>query len=132
MPYLRVRLACQKSNQNIKQIVAKELTHLAVTKLKKDPNAATVDIKLCEPEDWFIAGKPISQTNLNSFYLEIKITSGTNTREEKSQFVQASFAKMQELIRPLATTSYIVIQDVASDSWGFGGKTQEWRYITNK
>lgn len=39
---------------------------------------------------------------------------------------------MQELIGPLATTSYIVIQDVASDSWGFGGKTQEWRYITNK
>jgi 4-oxalocrotonate tautomerase len=39
--------------------------------------------------------------HLGAFWLDIRITDGTNTREEKAAFIAAAFAKMNELIGPL-------------------------------
>ena len=39
---------------------------------------------------------------------------------------------MQASIGPLAAASYIVIDDVRADAWGFEGQTQEQRYIAAK
>jgi 4-oxalocrotonate tautomerase len=39
---------------------------------------------------------------------------------------------MDTLIGPIKPASYIVIDDIKSDSWGFQGSTQEFRFAQNK
>jgi 4-oxalocrotonate tautomerase len=69
---------------------------------------------------------------LGAFWLDIRITDGTNTREEKAAFIAAAFAKMNELIGPLHSESYVHVNEVRGDAYGFGGVTQNERYIAGK
>jgi 4-oxalocrotonate tautomerase len=130
MPYLRVRIATSKKEADFSQKVATMLTQLAVSKLGKNAAAAAVDVKLANPADWFIGGRPLIETEESSFFVEVKITSATNSRDDKAAFVRAVYDQMTQLLGKVAKTSYVVLQDVASDSWGYGGKTQEYRYIS--
>jgi 4-oxalocrotonate tautomerase len=83
-------------------------------------------------EQWFIGGESLAATQRHSFSLNITVTEGTNTKDEKSNYVAAVFAAMQGILGELAPASYVVIQEVRADSWGFGGSTQEHRYIHGK
>lgn len=57
---------------------------------------------------------------------------GTNTKGEKAQYQQQIFACMGELHGQLHPGSYIYVHDVRAEAYGFGGLTQEFRYIQNK
>lgn len=129
MPYLRIRLATPQTTVTTQQ-VATMMTKLAVTTLKKNEAAVAVDVQFQEPENWFIGGQAVSERQETAFYAEIKITAGTNTRDQKAAFVHETFAGMQQLFGHVASTSYVVLHDVSSDAWGYGGLTQEHRYIT--
>jgi 4-oxalocrotonate tautomerase len=39
---------------------------------------------------------------------------------------------METILGKLHPASYIIIRDVAADSWGYEGSTQECRYIKGK
>ena len=129
MPYLRVRIASPKTTVTAQKVAAM-LTQLAVDKLGKASAVAAVDVHFTDPNEWFIGAKSVSETNATSFCVDIKITESTNSRDDKASFVKATFDQMSQLFPNVALTSYVVLQDVASDSWGYGGKTQEYRYIT--
>ena len=57
---------------------------------------------------------------------------GTNTREEKAAFVVASFSKMSELLGPVHPESYVHVNEVRGDAYGYGGLTQNERYFARK
>ncbi len=67
-----------------------------------------------------------------AFWLDIRIVDGTNTREEKAAFVAAAFHAMAELIGPLHPESYVHVNEVRGDAYGYGGVTQNERYIAAK
>jgi 4-oxalocrotonate tautomerase len=46
--------------------------------------------------------------------------------------VQRVFAGMQSILGPLDPASYVVIHEVRADAWGYGGATQEFRYVAGK
>lgn len=71
----------------------------------------------------------MSDQNAVTFYPDIKVTSGTNTKAEKAKYVEKVFAEMKSIIGPIAPASYIVVHDVGADLWGFQGSTQEFRFI---
>ncbi|CAJ1184671.1 tautomerase family protein [Companilactobacillus nantensis] len=123
MPYINVRIADKKS-QETASAVATLLTNLAHTELKKNREVAAVDVQFAEY--WFVGGKNIDK---KTFYIEIKVTAGTNTRDEKAKFIQQAYEGMKNILGGVTSTSYIVVKDVAPDDWGFGGKTQGYRYI---
>ena len=76
-----------------------------------------------------IGGTPLASGPRHAFHLDIKITDGTNTKSQKAAYVQRVFDELAALLAPLDPTSYIVIDDVRADAWGFGGRTQEARFI---
>ena len=39
---------------------------------------------------------------------------------------------MSELLGSIHNESYVYIEEVKADSYGYGGKTQEFRYIKSK
>lgn len=128
MPYLNVRLATPESATTA-QAVATLLTDLAVNVLGKQADVAAVDIQFADPKRWFVGGQPVTA---QTFYLEVKLTAGTNTRDEKARFIAEAFAGLKHLLGQVTPTSYIVLQDVNADDWGFGGQTQGYRYIANQ
>ena len=84
------------------------------------------------PAAWFIADKSLAQHGLASFWLDIRIVEGTNTREEKATFVAATFATMNELLGRLHSESYVHVNEVRGDAYGYGGLTQNERYFAGK
>jgi 4-oxalocrotonate tautomerase len=73
---------------------------------------------------WHIGGAPAEQPTA---LLEISITQGTNTQEEKAAFIQAAFAELRRQLAGggvLAPASYVVVRELPARDWGYGGITQ--------
>ena len=47
---------------------------------------------------------------------------------EKAQYIKEAFDAFADLLGDLHNESYIYVQDVRATSYGFGGKTQEYRF----
>ncbi|MCX7206460.1 MAG: tautomerase family protein [Proteobacteria bacterium] len=72
--------------------------------------------------------KNLDEHSASSFYLNIKITAGSNTQEEKAHYIACVYQAIEEIIGPLARASYIVIDEVPGDARGYQGQTQAFRY----
>lgn len=79
-------------------------------------------------EDWWIGGQTLAELGQSAFQLDISITDETNTKAEKAQYLQAVFETMQTHCPRLHATSYIHVIDARAAAYGYGGKTQEYRY----
>lgn len=129
MPYVCVKVSGSKSEEKVANIARLVTDHTAEILLKKRELTA-VSVEFIEPSQWFIGG-----TNCEgqpTFFLEIKVTEGTNTKDQKASYVSQIFKSMEMELGKLHPASYIVIQDVRGDSWGYEGLTQEHRYIKGK
>jgi 4-oxalocrotonate tautomerase len=131
VPILNVKL-CATPTPETSDRVAAALTDLTVEVLKKKRELTAVAIEYVPASEWFIAGSTLASQSLGTFYLDIKVTEGTNTKDEKAYYVSRVFAALEEIIGPLAPASYIVVHDVRGDSWGYQGQTQEYRYVRGK
>ncbi|UUZ69802.1 tautomerase family protein [Polaromonas sp. P2-4] len=63
-------------------------------------------------------------------FLEISITAGTNTPQEKAAFIAAAFEELQRQLgagQPLEPASYVIVREVPATDWGYGGQTQAAR-----
>lgn len=131
MPILNVKL-CATPSPEISSRIAATLTDLTVEVLKKKRELTAVAIEYVAPTEWFIAGAALADQPFATFHLDIKVTEGTNTKDEKARFVSRVFSAVDVIIGPLAPASYVVVHDVRADAWGYQGETQECRYIRGK
>lgn len=127
MPILSVKVSGQKNIKTTKAIneLLLDLTHRI---LGKNKEVTAIAIEYVEPNCWFVGGKPLSEQGKNSFYFDIKITDETNTKDEKAQYIKEAFEGFERILGNLHEESYIYVQDVRAASYGYGGKTQEYRY----
>ncbi len=100
--------------------------------LRKDPKVTAVIVKSVDAADWFAGGRSLAEQRLASFWLDVHVSEGTNTKDEKADYIAAMFRRMGELLGPLHNESYIHVDEVKGDAYGFGGLTQERRYIAGK
>ncbi|MEO8311380.1 MAG: tautomerase family protein [Caldimonas sp.] len=131
MPILNVKLGGTPSPETSSRVAA-TLTDLTVEILKKKRELTAVAIDYVAPSEWFIAGASVAAQPFNTFHVDIKVTEGTNTKDEKAAYVSRVFAAIELIIGPLAPASYIVVHEVRGDSWGYQGETQEHRYIRGR
>lgn len=132
MPMITAVYAAPRSAPGLKKAVAAIASRLAAEVLKKDPKVTAVLVEEASAADWFCGGQSLAEAGRASFWLDIRITDGTNTRDEKAAFVAAAFAEMGKLLGPLHEESYCHVHDVRADAYGYGGLTQEHRYIRAK
>ena len=132
MPIIIVRYATNRAPAGLKAAVAKAASDLAAGLLHKDPKITAVLVEAADPADWFCGGHSLAQSGLASFFLHIRITDGSNGKDEKAEFIAATFQRMGELLGPLHEESYAHVDEVKGDAYGFGGLTQERRYIAGK
>ena len=129
MPLITVTVSTPHQKVLDKAAIAAEVSRLSTTILGKDPGVTAVIVTRVPSDDWFCGGKSLTEAWLASFWLDIHVTDGTNTKDEKAAFVAAAFQAMERLLGPLHEESYVHVHDVRSDAYGYGGLTQERRYI---
>lgn len=128
MPYLHIQLSLPASAAVASEVGAL-LTDLTASILQKKRELTAVSVEFVDPHYWFIGGASLASQQLRSFYLQIQVTAGTNTKDEKARYVAQVFAGLESLLGPLAPASYVVVQEVPADAWGYQGRTQEYRYV---
>jgi 4-oxalocrotonate tautomerase len=132
MPMITVDYTTTRSEAGLKAAVAQAASDLAAQILHKDPKVTAVKVQAVESADWFCDGHSLAQSGLAAFWLEIRITEGTNTKDEKAAFIAAVFKRMGELLGSLHANSYVYVHDARADGYGFSGVTQERRYVAGK
>jgi 4-oxalocrotonate tautomerase len=126
MPYINVKLNVKESDElkeKIVEIVLDKTTNI----LNKKREVTSVFVEFVPFSSWSVGGK-----NSPTFNLDIKITKGTNTKNEKAEYIKSVYKEFTNLLGEISIASYITIDEVDGDSWGFEGLTQEYRYIKSK
>ena len=127
MPIIQIKVAAPKSRITTRRI-SEHLLEVTSKVLNKKPEVTAIAIEYVDPEDWIIAGKPLSESGLASFYFDIRITDETNTKDEKALYIREAFEGFARILGNVHEESYIYVQDVRAASYGYGGLTQEYRY----
>jgi 4-oxalocrotonate tautomerase len=127
MPILNVKVSAVKSAQMSRDI-AGVLLDLTTKILGKKPEVTSIAIDYVDPDDWIVGGRSLREQGKSSFYFDIKITDETNTKAEKERYIAECFAAFGRLLGNLHEESYIYVQDVRAAAYGYGGRTQEYRY----
>jgi len=104
------------------------LTELTTRILGKDPKVTSIAIEYVDPDDWIVAGQPLSAQGKASVYFDVKVTDETNSKAEKARYISEAFAGFEKLLGNLHEESYIYVEDVRASAYGYGGKTQEFRF----
>lgn len=128
MPILNVKISAAP-NPELVTSVSEMLLELTTRILHKKRELTAIAIDFVPPEHWVVGGTTLAEQHKRSVYFDIKIVDGTNTKDEKAAYVAAAFEAFARLLGDLHDESYIYLQDVRADAYGYGGRTQEHRYI---
>lgn len=127
MPILNVKVSAKKTPELTRRI-ADLLLDLTSRILKKKRDVTAIAIDYVDHDAWIVGGHLLSEQGKNSFYFDIKITDETNTKDEKAQYIREAFDGFEKILGNLHAESYIHVEDVRAASYGYGGRTQEYRY----
>jgi 4-oxalocrotonate tautomerase len=126
MPVLALRVAPLQNPEQYRAL-AHALTRITAEVLHKDPDVTAVTIDDLPAARWCVGGETVDRP---AAQLEITITAGTNTAEEKAAFIQTAFSELQRQLgrgEPLEPASYVIVREVPASDWGWGGLTQQAR-----
>lgn len=131
MPTLQLKVSPLQNPLRYRTLAA-ELTRLTAEHLGKRAEVTAVMIDDLPAARWYVGGVDVQRPTA---FLEISITQGTNTAQQKAAFIAAAFAELQEQLgagAPLAEASYVVVRELPAGDWGYGGLTQATRQVARK
>ena len=132
MPLITVSYSTSRQRPSLKADIANAVSELTAKILHKDPKVTAIIVKSMDAEDWFAGGRSLAEQKLASYWIDIHVSEGTNTKDEKAAYLAALFKRMGELLGPLHPVTYAHVDEVRGDAYGFAGLTQERRYIAGK
>src|SRR5438105_13093728 len=98
MPLITVSYSSSRQSPARKSDIAAAVTELTVKFLHKDPKVTAVIVKSVDAGDWFAGGKSLAEQKLASYWIDIHVSEGTNTKDEKAAYLAAVFQRMGELL----------------------------------
>ncbi|GCA52437.1 tautomerase family protein [Sinorhizobium meliloti] len=131
MPIINISVTGQPEPELSAKIAAK-VSDLTQSHLRKDPSVTAVVVSYVDPRHWFAGGKSLASQQTSSFWLDIKVVDGTNTKQELGAYVEAIFAAFEDILGMVHPESYVLVHEVPAAAYGYGGKTQEFRYISGR
>ncbi|MBR0828674.1 4-oxalocrotonate tautomerase family protein [Bradyrhizobium manausense] len=132
MPLITVTYATSRRSPTLKADIANAVSELTAKILHKDPDVTAVIVKAVDAADWFAGGRSLAEQKLASYWIDTHVSEGTNTKDEKAAYLAAMFTRMSDLLGPLHHETYLHVDEVKGDAYGFGGLSQERRYIAGK
>jgi 4-oxalocrotonate tautomerase len=129
---IQIKFSSPAAVPEVEAVIAGKAAQLAQQWLGKDPRVTAVLAEYVDPARWFCGGASLAESRASAFWLDIRITEGTNSKDEKAAFIAATFAAMADLLGPLHPESYVHVMEARADAYGYGGLTQERRYIVGR
>ncbi|MBI2768197.1 MAG: 4-oxalocrotonate tautomerase [Burkholderiales bacterium] len=123
MPTLNLRVA-PLQNPDRYTALAHALTRITHDILGKRAEVTAVTIEDLPAARWHVNGRPVERPTA---MLEISITQGTNTANEKRAFIEAAFGELQRQLAhsgALEEASYVIVRELPASDWGYDGVTQ--------
>ncbi|MGX8008673.1 tautomerase family protein [Mesorhizobium sp. ORM8.1] len=131
MPIITIAVT-GKPDAKLSAAIAKDITQITARELRKDPTITAVAVNYVDPEHWFAGGKSLAEHGTNTFWLDIKVVDGTNTKLELEAYLKAIFEAFGRLLGGVHEESYAFVHEVPAAAYGYGGKTQEFRFISGR
>ena len=131
MPIINISVT-GKPDAALSARIAEEVTQITATHLRKDPTLTAVAVTYHDPQHWFAGGKSLAEHGKNTFWLDIKVVDGTNTKLELEAYLNAIFEVFGKLLGPVHEESYAYVDEVSAAAYGYGGKSQEFRFISGR
>jgi 4-oxalocrotonate tautomerase len=128
MPTLNLKVAPLQNPGRYRQLAA-ALTTLTAELLGKRAELTAVMIEDLPAARWYVNADEVQRPTA---CLEISITAGTNTADEKALFIKRAFAELQRQLGaggPLEAASYVIVRELPATDWGYGGQTQQARKL---
>ncbi|MEW8029728.1 MAG: tautomerase family protein [Candidatus Thiodiazotropha sp.] len=126
MPVITITLSGEQLTSLQQRSLQEMTTHLIAEIMAKRKSVTAVMVRSLPSINWAIAGNALND-HLRAAQVDITITAGTNTAEEKGAMIDGVYRMLNDQLGPLAEASYVVIREVAADAWGYGGITQRSR-----
>jgi 4-oxalocrotonate tautomerase len=127
MPMITLQVAGEPDDV-LTHRLAEIVSRLTAEVLGKDPKVTALAVEWLPRRRWFIAGRTAEALDRAAFFLEVRVTEGTNTKDEKARYVREAFQALDGLLGGVDPESYVHVNEVKGDAYGYGGRTQERRY----
>jgi 4-oxalocrotonate tautomerase len=128
MPMITLQIASEP-DARLARDAARLVTARTAEILGKDPNVTAVAVEFIPRKHWFLAGRSTEEIGKRAFFLDVRITDETNTKDEKARYVGVMFDELDKLLGGVDPESYVHVDDVRADAYGYGGVTSERRYV---
>ncbi|MFF7230894.1 tautomerase family protein [Streptomyces sioyaensis] len=122
MPYIRVTVSDPDLAPARRHALAEGLTDLAVSALGKSAARTTVHVHPAPADHFFVAGRPVREAT--GAHVEVSITAGTNSADEKGQFITGAYALLRETLGVLPPIAGVALYELHPESYGYNGITQ--------
>lgn len=126
MPYINIQLGTTLNDVQRGQLYDKT-TSLMDRIMGKRREVTTVHIQESAPHLWATNAVKLTPEDPIGAYVDIKVTEGTNTPQEKTEMLLETTKMLQDVVGVIQEACYIVIHDIPANSWGYNGKTQAAR-----
>lgn len=124
MPFVRVTVCAPSLTGETVVALQAGVTALMAEILAKRADLTAVLVERVASGGWSVGGSAVSV----AAHLDAKVTAGTNNPEQKAAFVAAAHRLMAETLGGgLPPATYVVVDEVPAESWGYAGLTQAQR-----
>lgn len=129
MPFINVKIAGPTLAPEQVRRLQTGVTEMMAGVLRKKPELTSVLVEQLPPSGWSIGNRPASL----AAHLDAKITEGTNTPDEKARFIVEANALLKAVLGPtLPVATYVVVDEIPGDAWGYDGLTQAHRAVASR
>ena len=127
MPFIAITTSGRPLDAAEIETLQQETTRLMAEIMgkKKEVTAVLVDQK--PAGSWSIGGVSLAGQGGTSAHVDIKITQGTNSADEKARMLEATREMLEAVLPGLHDAHYTVIDEVPATDWGFAGISQDAR-----
>ena len=128
MPFIHVRYSTP-TEKDLRQPIAAFLTETTARVLRKKPEVTAVAVEQVPASHWFIGSRSLADHRKATFFVEVRVTRGTNVKEEKAAYLREVFRGLESLLGPVHPESYVHVHEAEGDAYGYGGVSQEARWV---
>jgi 4-oxalocrotonate tautomerase len=125
MPFVNIKIAGPNLSPEQLHRLHAGVTALMADVMHKKAELTAVLVEQVPAHSWAIGGNNVRA----AAHLDVKVTEGTNTAVEKARFIGEAMQLLKNVLgaEELHPATYVAIDEVAADAWGYDGRTQDAR-----
>ena len=128
MPFIRISLTGKQPLAEQVKHLQEETTRLMAEILGKRPEVTVVAVECMQSPNWSLGGSSLKEGGRLG-QMEAFITAGTNTEQEKADFIDAAYQMLATVLGSGCSPVYVVVIEVDATNWGYDGQTQAKRKL---